>query len=291
MEFNMSRITTWWGSRSRRTKIVIVGIVALLAFGSASSAGAAPATDADASRIADGSSAPSPTAATPSVDPTSTAAPTSTVTPIAATAPATPVPTPEATPPPTPAATAPAAPAATPVPAIAKASGRGDKIVKFAAQDAPTYARITTKGGGNFAVVSYAGSEYGDLLVNVIGAYAGWVYIEPGMNRLKVSASGSWTIEIRPIASAKHWDGTSRLTGKGDYVVNLTGSAFGITTIKNKGNSNFAVVAYSEEGDYLDLLVNEIGSYGGEVMLPLADPIVLSIHAVGGTWSFSAVEQ
>jgi hypothetical protein len=288
MEFNMSRITTWWGSRSRRTKIVIVGIVAVLAFGSASSAGAAPATDADASRIADGSSAPSPTAATPSVEPTSTAAPTSTVTPIAATAPATPVPTPEATPPPTP---APTAPAATPVPAIAKASGRGDKIVKFAAQDAPTYARITTKGGGNFAVVSYAGSEYGDLLVNVIGAYAGWVYIEPGMNRLKVSASGSWTIEIRPIASAKHWDGTSRLTGKGDYVVNLTGSAFGITTIKNKGNSNFAVVAYSEEGDYLDLLVNEIGSYGGEVMLPLADPIVLSIHAVGGTWSFSAVEQ
>jgi hypothetical protein len=288
----MSRIQTWWGGRSRRAKIIIIAVAGVLAIGSASSAAGTPTPDTDASRSTALASAATPTADAPSVEPTSTIAVAATITPTAAaTASPTPVITPALTPSPTPEPTPAPTPKATPAPAILKTAGRGDKIVRFAAQDAPTYARITGKSGGNFAVVSYAGSEYGDLLVNTIGAYSGWVYIEPGMNRLKVSAGSSWTIEIRPIASARHWDGASPLTGKGDYVVTLTNSAFGITTIRNKGKSNFAVIAYSEEGDYLDLLVNEIGSYSGEVMLPLDDPIVLSIHSVGGTWSFSAVED
>lgn len=195
----------------------------------------------------------------------------------------TPVPTPEATPKPT--------PMPTPAGPILKTAGRGDKIVKFAAQDGPTFAKITGKGGGNFAVISYAGSEYGDLLVNEIGSYGGSVYIAPGINRLQVTSSGSWTIEIFPITSAKHWNGESSLSGKGDSVVNLTGWPSGITTIKNTSRSNFAVLAYSPEGDYLDLLVNEIGSYSGEVLLPEADPMVLVIQDVGGAWSLSAVQQ
>jgi hypothetical protein len=39
------------------------------------------------------------------------------------------------------------------------------------------------------------------------------------------------------------------------------------------------------------MLVNEIGSYSGEVMLPPPDPMVLAIHSVGGSWSLSPVEQ
>ncbi len=70
----------------------------------------------------------------------------------------------------------------------------------------------------------------------------------------------------------------------------LTGGSFGTTTITNKGRDNFAVVAYSVDGDYLDLLVNEIGSYRGEVLLPIEDPVVLSIHAVGGAWTMTAVK-
>jgi hypothetical protein len=195
----------------------------------------------------------------------------------------TPVPTPVVAPEPT--------PAPKPQPPILKTAGRGDKIVKFSAQDAPTVVRITGKGSGHFAVISYTGSEYGDLLVNEAGKYSGSVYVEPGINRFKVTSSGSWTIQVQPITSAKTWDGTSSLAGKGDSVVNLNGWASGITTIKNKSKSNFAVIAHSPEGDYLDLLVNDVGSYSGEVLLPEADPMVLVIHAVGGTWSFSAVQQ
>jgi hypothetical protein len=232
-----------------------------------------------------GLASPGPMAAAPSA--TATAEPVPSTAGLAAT------PTPEPTVAPTdpPAATPTPKPTATPVPTILKTAGRGDKVVKFAAQDGPTYARITAKGSGNFAVISYEGSSYGDLLVNEIGSYAGSVYIEPAINRLKISASGSWTVEIHPIEAAGEWGGTTALAGKGDRVVILSNAASGITTIKNKSASNFAIVAYSMDGDYLDLLVNEIGSYSGEVLLPDSDPMVLAIHDVGGSWSMSPVSQ
>ena len=71
----------------------------------------------------------------------------------------------------------------------------------------------------------------------------------------------------------------------------LSGGSSGTTTIKNKGKKNFSAIAYGPDGEYLDLLVNEIGSYDGEVLLPEDDPIVLSISAVGGAWNFSPVGQ
>lgn len=37
--------------------------------------------------------------------------------------------------------------------------------------------------------------------------------------------------------------------------------------LRHKGESNFAIVSYSGEGDYLDLLVNEIGDYSGRVLV------------------------
>ena len=162
--------------------------------------------------------------------------------------------------------------------------------MKFPAQDGPLVARISNSGGSNFAVISYSGSQYNDLLVNEIGSYSGRVYVAPGVNLIKITSSGAWTVDLRVITSAPKWNGSSALSGKGDSVILLTGGSFGTTTITNKSKSNFSVVAYSTEGDYLDLLVNEIGSYRGEVLLPTEDPVVLSVHAVGGTWTMSAVQ-
>ena len=182
------------------------------------------------------------------------------------------------------------APAATPA-TIADVSGKGDKVVKVSAQESPLVARITNKGQSNFSVTSYIGSMYDDLLVNEIGGYAGSVWVNPGVTRLKVNSSGRWTIVLKPISAVRQWDGSAAISGKGDQVVMLSGGSSGTTTIKNKGHDNFSVIAYGPDGEYLDLLVNEIGSYNGEVLLPDNDPIVLSIGAVGGTWSFSAVSQ
>ena len=71
----------------------------------------------------------------------------------------------------------------------------------------------------------------------------------------------------------------------------LSGGSSGTTTIKNKGHDNFSVIAYGPDGEYLDLLVNEIGSYNGEVLLPDNDRLSSRSVPSGGTWSFSAVSQ
>jgi hypothetical protein len=47
------------------------------------------------------------------------------------------------------------------------------------------------------------------------------------------------------------------------------------------GSSNFAVHAYSDSG--ADLLINEIGKYGGEVLLP-SGTLVVEINA-DGAWT------
>lgn len=194
------------------------------------------------------------------------------------------------TPQPTPAPTVAPAPKPTPEPPILAKKGRGDKVLKFAAQDGPTIAKITNKGRSNFAVISYVGSTYDDLLVNEIGSYSGTVYLNPGASRLKVTSSGSWSVTILPVTRARHWDGVAPLAGKEDSVILLSGGADSATGIRNKSRGNVAVIAYGEDGEYLDLLVNEIGSYSGEVLLPYADPIALSVQAFGGTWSFGPVQ-
>ena len=123
------------------------------------------------------------------------------------------------------------------------------------------------------------------------GSYAGWVYVAPNVDRFEISSSGTWTVEVNPITTARSWPAAEPIDGKGDAVLMLSGGESGITTIKNKGSGNFSVVAYSPDGEYLDLIVNEIGSYSGEVMLPAADPMVIEVNAAEGTWSMSAVSQ
>ena len=266
----------WWKRKWGIAAIVIAVVLGLGAIGNLTKSGGSAAASPNLTEpLAVASSSAIPTLeSTPTVEPTEIATAEPTAQP-------TDSPTPEPT----------IEPTAAPEPLILKKSGRGDKIVKLAAQDFPTIARITGKGAGKFAVISYIGAEYDDLLVNEIGSYAGTVYVAAGVSRFKVSSSGSWTIEVRPIEAARQWDGASPITGKGDSVVTLSGGGSGITTIKNKGHSNFAVVAYALDGEYLDLLVNEIGSYNGEVLLPDQDPVLLVIGAVGGTWSLSAVSQ
>jgi hypothetical protein len=162
-------------------------------------------------------------------------------------------------------------------------------VLKFRAQTVPTVAKITNRGGGNFAIVAYRGTAYDDLLVNEIGSYAGQVYLAPGVNLLKLTSGGTWTVDIKPHTAARRWNGKAAISGKGDAVSLLTGGALGSTDVRNMGRGNFAVIAHGTGGQYLDLLVNEIGSYSGEVLLPDTDQMLLSVHAVGGAWSFSRI--
>jgi hypothetical protein len=169
-------------------------------------------------------------------------------------------------------------------------SGKGDKIPKFTIpEDAPAIAAITAKGAGNFSVESLAadGSQ-NDLLVNTIGAYAGTVLFDIGAGEhsvaFKVKATGLWTISIKPITSARAWDTSAKLTGKGDDVVLLSPPAAGLTSISvvASGKGNFVVQTYGLDGTST-LLVNQIGAYSGQVQLP-DQSAVLEVNA-DGSWS------
>jgi hypothetical protein len=125
-------------------------------------------------------------------------------------------------------------------------------------------------------------------LVNTIGAYTGTRLINEGFQAqgvvaFKIEASGPWTMEVAPVANARRWDGADILAGETDDVVII---ADGLTpglapvTFVHDGDGNFAVWAY---GTTTDLVVNEIGPFNGETLLP-EGTILIDVQA-SGPWS------
>ena len=176
------------------------------------------------------------------------------------------------------------APAALPADQVLK--GHGDKVVKLDLDaDYVHIADITHQGRSNFVVSALDGSgTMLDLLVNEIGGYAGVRLLDVRRTpaALKVQADGAWTITIKVAQKAPRWSG--RGSGKGAAVLVVDGGAVtGLTTvtITHQGRSNFAVFAYGD-GVY-DLLVNEIGSYSGEVVVP-SGTVLLDVQA-DGAWT------
>lgn len=169
--------------------------------------------------------------------------------------------------------------------------GRGNKVAKFKIpEDAPAVASITNRGTSNFVLwtVGADGSTNG-LLVNEIGNYKGTRLFDVSSGdhsvAFKIESNGSWTIAVEPVTRARKWDGATRLSGTGSDVIQLTSPTSGLTTatITHKGQSNFAVWAYSSDGR--DLLVNEIGRYSGESLLP--DGTVLFEIEADGAWTMA----
>ena len=161
---------------------------------------------------------------------------------------------------------------ATPVPQPIELTGTGDRIVDLERETWPGIAHITHSGNGNFAVINYdAQGEYLGLLVNTIGNYEGKRLIDIKNNeytsRFEVKADGNWTITIYPLLPeyVTYMDVPGTYSGTGDDVIALHGSP-DIATFNYLGDGNFAVIGYSSE-DW-DLLVNEIGPYNGQAIVP-----------------------
>ena len=79
--------------------------------------------------------------------------------------------------------------------------------------------------------------------------------------------------------------------GAGDNVItdiNIGGSGIYRAHITHSGSRNFIVKSYDADGDH-DLLINEIGSYDGYVLLTGESPIALNIEA-DGSW-YVYIEQ
>lgn len=178
-------------------------------------------------------------------------------------------------------------PPPTAVPKPVTLSGSGDSIQDFQNPFEVAIAHITGNAASHhFAVTSFGSDgERIDLLVNTTEPYEGIRLIDPRSGqhttRFEINATGSWTIEVLPLSSARKFSVPGAIEGNGDDVVMLTGSTPDLATVKgNAAGRHFAVMGY---GQYSDLLVNTTDPYEGTVRLE-ADTVVLEVLATG-SWS------
>jgi hypothetical protein len=156
--------------------------------------------------------------------------------------------------------------------------GKGNKVLKINKPADVVIATITNTGSSNFVVWSLgADLAESDLLVNTIGRYEGTVLldIEDGEDSkaLKIESSGSWTVVLKDIRTARRF--TDTISGKGDNVLIYEGGA-GIITANNSGSSNFVVWFY---GDDSELLFNDIGPIKGAETTIGEGPALLTVES------------
>jgi len=144
-----------------------------------------------------------------------------------------------------------------------------------------------TGGSSNFQVSLVDDSEFDDNFVNEIGEYEGETadLIDGGEYMLDVEADGDWEIEIRQPRAASG-DGLPQSLDSNQPTVSgpfdFTGSH--VATGSHSGESNFAVHVYPDEGNFGELLFNEIGEYEGETTFNFDGVGWVAVQA-DGDWS------
>lgn len=165
--------------------------------------------------------------------------------------------------------------------------GSGDSILQIelpAGPDSIGIASITHTGSSNFSIWALDENlEQDDLLVNEIGNYTGTVPFNLStsvrITAFEISADGPWTVTLKDVLTLREIEQGSTATGEGPDALLYNGETT-IGEISHQGQSNFAVWSYGQESD---LLVNEIGSYSGQVRWQ-SGPALIQISA-DGPWS------
>lgn len=165
-------------------------------------------------------------------------------------------------------------------------SGSGSSVITLPAGAKAGIVTATYSGSANFVISTLDASnkDAGDLMVNTIGKYSGTTAF--GLSsfggdaaKLKIDASGPWTVNIQPIASAPTLTVPAKATGDKVFIYSGQADSWAIT---NSGQSNFVVTFI---GDTSDLLVNEIGSYSGTVPVT-GGPAIIVVES-DGAWTIS----
>jgi hypothetical protein len=180
-------------------------------------------------------------------------------------------------------------PTTTPPPQPLVFSGSGDMVLDINKWPGPAIAHFAHTGQSNFIVESFAADNSRiELLVNTIGNFKGVVPVDfdgSDTKRFTIKADGPWEIQILPLSSANTMTVPGSISGEGDDVILLGGSAPDKITIDaSQASSNFVLFSYSNPSsiDRLDLLVNEIAPYTGVVLAPNGTGIL--VLTATGPW-------
>ena len=163
-------------------------------------------------------------------------------------------------------------------------SGSGDRverIVKPAGQHA--IARIT-HGGSRYFGVNAVGNDGGKIgnIVNTVGTYSGtvflWDFFAVDIAALAITADGPWTAEVMDPGQMPFWKTADSLRGAGDVAVWLNQPTEGLTTLRfsHAGSGYVGVWGYGPTGQ--SNLVNQVGAYNGETLVP-AGTFILTFKA------------
>jgi hypothetical protein len=175
-----------------------------------------------------------------------------------------------------------------PPPADKTYEGRGNKTVRISLdEDYQHIAKITHNGSRNFTVESQdATGDYVDLVVNEIGDYDGLRPLDLDREQpasLKIRADGRWKVTVMVAEKAPMW--TGKASGKAGATLLRVDPKAGDQDVRftHKGRLNCALVLRGEQAS--DLLVNAIGRYNGDMVLPTGTRFV-EIRT-SGSWTLT----
>jgi hypothetical protein len=165
--------------------------------------------------------------------------------------------------------------------------GEGDTVLDVTAiADKPGLVHAVFTGSFNNVVWVVDGNgQQIDLLVNAIGPYDGTTLLSESVlgtpTHLQVQATGGWHIEIVPLSQVTRVAGPHAGTGDAVFFTEQPG----IATFTHDGSLVFTVWAHGERR-LEQLIVNAIGAYSGQVIVPGPEGALIEITA-DGNWSYT----
>ncbi len=162
-------------------------------------------------------------------------------------------------------------------------SGTGDDVVLFEISKIALVTFSCIDCSDNTVLKTDGGER---LLVNEIGPHTGTYLINSRTGSLttsfEISADSNWTLKIASVNTAPKVN-SKTASGSGSAILNIS-SKYRAMKIKAISDDNFVV--YNLQGNYKNLLVNEIGSYLGTVRV--TTPGLVQIIS-NGTWQLNFI--
>ncbi|NQV13385.1 MAG: hypothetical protein HQ530_03720 [Parcubacteria group bacterium] len=179
-------------------------------------------------------------------------------------------------------------------PEIIKLSDSGQQASdKFTLEKGLSVIKMTHTGQSNFSVTLLdSDGNYIDLLANDIGNYSGSRAVQipkSGEYVFDVSADGKWDMEIKQPRNMEDVENINNFTGSSPMATDLFKANKGLNKISltHSGTSNFSVTLLDKKGNYIELIVNEIGSFDGSKAVTLKDEIYIFDVQADGEWSIN----
>lgn len=151
--------------------------------------------------------------------------------------------------------------------------------------------QLTHNGRSHFGVwLKDSKGQDVELLANEIGSFNGSkaVGVSTGEYILDVSADGNWTVNITQPRQSSASD-TRSFSGTGQAATSLFHLGDGLVKFKltHSGESHFGVWLKDKNGEDVELLANEIGTFDGSKAVGVSDDQYILDVSADGPWAIT----